>query len=108
MTIDVESLYGRRDEGRWNRVAASDILERMTWSAPDKVALFQTEAIASPSFWPSQSAELHARTAPQSSYVGVPTPLLGATVQDDRGQSLAARPGVAGEAVYPSPAMMSG
>lgn len=68
----------------------------------------QTEAIACHKFWPNQWPELHARTAPQTNYVGRPSPLLGSTVFGEQGQSLEGRPGEAGEAVYRSPAMMSG
>ncbi|MDN5937693.1 MAG: hypothetical protein L0H83_03440, partial [Salinisphaera sp.] len=38
MTIDVENLYDRRADNRWDRVAVGDILERMRWSEPDKIA----------------------------------------------------------------------
>jgi len=43
MTMDVERLYDRRADNRWERVSVGDIFERMTWSEPDKIAL-----IASP------------------------------------------------------------
>lgn len=36
MTIDVTSLGNRRATARWNRVAVGDMLERLTWSIPDK------------------------------------------------------------------------
>ncbi|GAA3239884.1 long-chain fatty acid--CoA ligase [Pseudonocardia petroleophila] len=73
------------------------------------VAIFgQTEAIACHRWWPTRRPELHARTAPATNYVGVPTPLLGSTVVDAEGRSLHDRPGEAGEAVYRSPAMTSG
>ena len=42
MTIDVESFRHRRNDDRWNRVAVGDIIERMTWSEPDKTALICT------------------------------------------------------------------
>lgn len=38
MTIDVEKLYERHADDRWNRVSVGDILERMCWSEPDKIA----------------------------------------------------------------------
>ncbi|WP_026912123.1 class I adenylate-forming enzyme family protein [Patulibacter minatonensis] len=51
MTIDVEALYDRRADDRWNRVAVGDVLERMTWSDPDKVAMVASEdAIADPRY----------------------------------------------------------
>ena len=39
MPIDVTSLYNRRADHRWDRVCVGDILERVTWSRPDKVAI---------------------------------------------------------------------
>ena len=68
----------------------------------------QTEAIACHRFWPGRWQEKYRRTAPELNYVGSPTPLLGSTVVDEQGQSLHARPGVAGEAVYRSPIVTSG
>jgi acyl-CoA synthetase (AMP-forming)/AMP-acid ligase II len=68
----------------------------------------QTESISCHRFWPDKWAELYARTAPQQNYVGVPSPLLASIVMDPGGNDLAAEPGVAGEAVYRSPSMMSG
>jgi acyl-CoA synthetase (AMP-forming)/AMP-acid ligase II len=37
--IDVTSLYDRRADNRWDRVCVGDILERVTWSRPDQVAI---------------------------------------------------------------------
>ncbi len=39
MPIDVTSLYNRRADNRWERVCVGDILERVTWSRPDQVAI---------------------------------------------------------------------
>lgn len=39
MPIDVTSLYNRRADNRWERVCVGDILERVTWSRPDRVAI---------------------------------------------------------------------
>ncbi|MQA13200.1 MAG: AMP-binding protein [Pseudonocardiaceae bacterium] len=39
MSIDVTSLYNRRANQRWDRVAVGDMLERLTWSRPDQEAL---------------------------------------------------------------------
>jgi acyl-CoA synthetase (AMP-forming)/AMP-acid ligase II len=51
MSFDVENLFGRRADNRWDRVAVGDLLERMTWSEPDKVALSATaDAIYDPLF----------------------------------------------------------
>lgn len=37
--IDVESLYDRRADNRWERVSVGDIFERLAWAEPDKVAI---------------------------------------------------------------------
>ncbi len=37
--VDVTSLRHRRAAQRWNRTAVGDMLERMTWSYPERVAL---------------------------------------------------------------------
>jgi acyl-coenzyme A synthetase/AMP-(fatty) acid ligase len=51
MSFDVETLYGRRADERWNRMAVGDILERMTWSDPDKVAIIAApDAVADPRY----------------------------------------------------------
>lgn len=39
MAIDVTSLTHRRATDRWNRVAVGDMLERLTWSLPDKIGI---------------------------------------------------------------------
>lgn len=47
--FDVENLYGRRADERWNRTAVGDILERLSRSDPDKVAIIADEqAVADP------------------------------------------------------------
>ena len=68
----------------------------------------QTESISCHRFWPGEWPELYAATAPQLNYVGVPSPILASTVLDPIGNDLSGQPGVAGEAVYRSPAVMSG
>ena len=68
----------------------------------------QTESISCHRFWPDEWPELYAATAPQQNYVGVPSPILASTVLDPDGADLAGQPGVAGEAVYRSPAVMAG
>jgi acyl-CoA synthetase (AMP-forming)/AMP-acid ligase II len=68
----------------------------------------QTESISCYRFWPDEWPELYAATAPQHNYVGVPSPILASTVLDAEGHDLASQPGVAGEAVYRSPAVMAG
>jgi acyl-CoA synthetase (AMP-forming)/AMP-acid ligase II len=39
VAIDVTRLGNRRNTDRWNRVAVGDMLERLTWSLPDKVGI---------------------------------------------------------------------
>lgn len=39
MKQDVETLYDRRADQRWERISVGDIFERMRWSQPDKLAL---------------------------------------------------------------------
>jgi acyl-CoA synthetase (AMP-forming)/AMP-acid ligase II len=39
MAIDVTSLHHRRADNRWERVCVSDLVERLTWSVPDKTAI---------------------------------------------------------------------
>lgn len=68
----------------------------------------QTEAIGCHHFWPDRWPDLYRRTAPEQNYVGVPSPVLASTVMDESGVILADQPGVAGEAVYRSPAVTSG
>src|SRR6266699_2302717 len=68
----------------------------------------QTESISCHRFWPDEWPELYAATAPDHNYVGVPSPILASTVLDADGGDLAGQPGVAGEAVYRSPAVMAG
>jgi acyl-CoA synthetase (AMP-forming)/AMP-acid ligase II len=68
----------------------------------------QTESISCHRFWPDKWPELYARTAPKHNYVGVPSPLLASTVLDPQGGDLRSSVGTPGEAVYRSPAMMSG
>src|ERR1700684_1822414 len=49
MDFDVTNLHGRRAADRWNRMAVGDLLERVSWSYPDKEALVGWEgAFASP------------------------------------------------------------
>ncbi|MDR7254204.1 acyl-CoA synthetase (AMP-forming)/AMP-acid ligase II [Nocardioides sp. BE266] len=51
MDIDVESLYDRPATGRWNRMVLGDVLERITWSQPDREAIVGwSGAFGSPRF----------------------------------------------------------
>ena len=68
----------------------------------------QTEAIAGHRFFIDRHLDLYLREAPASNHVGNPSPIMGATVMDETGQDLRDKPGVAGEAVYRTPAMFSG
>jgi acyl-CoA synthetase (AMP-forming)/AMP-acid ligase II len=78
----------------------------------EKLVMFeifgQTEAISCHRFWPDKWPEKYQKNAPQVNYVGVPNPLLGSMIMDKDGKSLRGKPGVPGEAVYRSPAVMSG
>lgn len=50
-TFDVVSLFDRRADQRWNRVSVADIVERLTWSTPDKEAIVGADgAYADPRF----------------------------------------------------------
>ncbi|MGC8938787.1 MAG: hypothetical protein ACP5KH_07385 [Thermodesulfovibrio sp.] len=44
MKIDVTTLYGRRAINRWKRISVGDVLERVTWSFPEKEALVGEKA----------------------------------------------------------------
>jgi acyl-CoA synthetase (AMP-forming)/AMP-acid ligase II len=68
----------------------------------------QTEQNASHRFWIDRWPDKHLATAPETNYVGVPSPLLASDVVDADGKSLADSPGVPGEAVYRSPAITAG
>lgn len=51
MSIDVDNLHGRRADHRWDRTAVGDILERMGWSEPDKIAFIAAPcAVVDPAF----------------------------------------------------------
>src|SRR3954463_5782697 len=51
MAIDVEKLYDRRADNRWDRTCVGDILERVTWSRPDRIAITGWPgAVATPEF----------------------------------------------------------
>jgi acyl-CoA synthetase (AMP-forming)/AMP-acid ligase II len=51
MDFDVARLHGRRSDARWNRMAVGDLLERVTWSHPDKEAIVGWEgAFGSPEY----------------------------------------------------------
>lgn len=51
MTIDVEHLYDRRADERWERTSVGDVFERLCWSRPDKVALVAAPcAVRDPAF----------------------------------------------------------
>ncbi|MEO9153886.1 MAG: AMP-binding protein [Lapillicoccus sp.] len=39
MAIDVTSLFDRRADNRWDRICVADLVERVTWSTPDKEAV---------------------------------------------------------------------
>ena len=39
MDLDVTSLHHRRAVRRWERMSVGDLIERVTWSRPDKPAI---------------------------------------------------------------------
>ena len=39
MDLDVTSLHHRRAAQRWERTSVGDLIERVTWSLPDKEAI---------------------------------------------------------------------
>ncbi len=43
MDLDVTSLTHRRADNRWDRVCVADLVERLTWSQPDKPAIIGWE-----------------------------------------------------------------
>jgi acyl-CoA synthetase (AMP-forming)/AMP-acid ligase II len=67
MGFDVTSLSGRRAVNRWERVSVGDMLERLTWSYPDKEAIVgRPGAYADPQYARltyRQADELTARVA---------------------------------------------
>jgi acyl-CoA synthetase (AMP-forming)/AMP-acid ligase II len=84
-------------------------LERLCGGDVRLFGLFgQTEAIACHRFSPDRWPETFRRNAPEVNYVGLPISLLDSVIVDDLGETLRDRPGVAGEAVYRSPAITSG
>jgi acyl-coenzyme A synthetase/AMP-(fatty) acid ligase len=68
----------------------------------------QTEAVACHRFFIDRHVGMYLREAPAVNHVGKPSPIMAATVFDDDGNDLRGQPGVAGEAVYRSPAIFSG
>ncbi len=49
LEIDVENFRNRRNDQRWNRVSVADIIERATWSTPDKMCLIAApDAVINP------------------------------------------------------------
>lgn len=68
----------------------------------------QTEAVACHRFPVDRHLDMYLREAPATNHVGKPSPIMASTVFDEDGGDLRGRRGVAGEAVYRSPAMFSG
>lgn len=67
----------------------------------------QTESITCYRFWPDMWPETYEKNAPAVNYVGVPNPMLASVIMDENGNVIT-EPRVQGEAVYRSPAIMSG
>ena len=109
VALDARSLkivvYG------WGALPPGVTQALQTLCGPDLVPMGifgQTEAIACHRFWPDVWRDLYLRTAPETNYVGVPSPLLASQVMDAEGKCLMNQPGVPGEAVYRSPVVMGG
>ncbi|WP_051247594.1 class I adenylate-forming enzyme family protein [Nocardioides halotolerans] len=68
----------------------------------------QTESLSSYRFYPDQHPEKHRLALQGVNYVGLPNPMLAAKIISADGELLVDQPGVAGEAVYRSPAISSG
>lgn len=47
MSFDVTTLFNRRADARWERVCTADLVERLTWSTPDRVAIVGWDGAAS-------------------------------------------------------------
>src|ERR1700745_4442596 len=43
LDLDVTSLHHRRAVHRWERMSVGDLIERVTWSRPDKLAIIDAE-----------------------------------------------------------------
>lgn len=88
-----------------------DLAQRLTQLAgPDLLlveAFGQTEALSCYRFWLNQFPEKVKSSQGAVNHVGVPNPLLAASIQDADGQ-IVSDSDVAGEACYRSPAVMSG
>ncbi|MEM7465597.1 MAG: AMP-binding protein [Pseudomonadota bacterium] len=68
----------------------------------------QTEAVACHKFPIDLHRDMYLREAPATNHVGKPSPIMASTVFDENGSDLRGQQGVAGEAVYRSPAIFSG
>jgi acyl-CoA synthetase (AMP-forming)/AMP-acid ligase II len=89
-----------------------DLLARLKRLCGEDLALWeifgQTEAMCGYRFWLDEWPEKVAAGAGAVNYVGRPSPILAAKIVDADGTDLSDRPGVAGEAVYRSPALSAG
>ncbi|WP_206420004.1 class I adenylate-forming enzyme family protein [Minwuia thermotolerans] len=68
----------------------------------------QTECVPCHRFFIDRHLDVFMRNAPAVNHVGLPSPVLASTIMDEEGNDLRGQPGVAGEAVYRSPAIFSG
>lgn len=68
----------------------------------------QTECVACHRFDIDKHMDVYLENSPETNYVGLPVPMMAGAVFDEAGDDLRDRPGVAGEAVYRSPAIFSG
>jgi acyl-CoA synthetase (AMP-forming)/AMP-acid ligase II len=71
--------------------------------------LGQIEAISCVRFWPDKWPDIYRASAPRINHIGLPTPILAASIMDDDGQLIEqAQRNVPGEIVYRSPAITAG
>lgn len=68
----------------------------------------QTEMCIMHRFWVGADEDLHARTAPQENYVGLPHPMTAAAIMGSYGEIKGPADSDVGEGVYRSPALMAG
>jgi acyl-CoA synthetase (AMP-forming)/AMP-acid ligase II len=108
-TVDLTSLTVAQFS--WGAMRP-DLARRLKALAGDDLGMLevfgQTESLSCYRFWPDQHPEKHELAMQGVNYVGVPNPMLAARVVDSDGETLRNRPGVAGEAVYRSPAIAAG
>lgn len=107
MSFDVENFRHRRNDDRWNRVAVGDIIERVTWSEPDKLALIMTaDCTVDPRYARVTYAEANAvinRVANALLARGLPPAARVAMLCDNSGEAWLAKIGIAKAGLVAAP-----